>query len=193
MKRWLRRLRGAIGMGVTWGVGWALVGVLIGVAMNLGLPMRWFVRVFDAPLPALWVPGFFAGAAFSVVLGIGGRGRRFDELSLRRFAAWGALGGLVLGLIPVAAAGTGMTTATITVALGTLTVLSAASATGTLMLARMAQGGTPSVAGETVAGEALVEGEARKLSAGGAALETHPTARMRERARPHSASRPGDP
>lgn len=39
MSRWLRRIRGAVGMGVTWAVGWALVGVLIGVSTLLGLPM----------------------------------------------------------------------------------------------------------------------------------------------------------
>lgn len=192
MKRWLRRLRGAIGMGLTWGVGWALVGVLIGVAMNLGVPMEWFVRVFDAPLPALWVPGFFAGATFSVVLGIAGRRRRFDELSLSRFAAWGALGGLVLGLIPVGAAGAGMTSTTIAVALGTLTVLSAASATGTLVLARMAQGGSPPTGSEDVADEARAGGEPRKLPGGLGTLETYPTARHGERVRPDSASRAGD-
>ena len=82
MKKWLRRIRGAIGMGITWAIGWALVGILIGISWNLGVPMGWFVSVFDAPLPALAVPGFFCGAAFSLVLGIAARRRRFDELSL---------------------------------------------------------------------------------------------------------------
>jgi hypothetical protein len=138
MKRWLRRIRGAIGMGLTWAVGWSLTGVLIGVAWNLGVPMEWFIRVFDAPLPALAVPGFFAGTTFSVVLGIAGRRRRFDELSLPKFAAWGAAGGLMLGLVPIAAAGAGMSGATMAVALGTLTLLSGASATVSLAVARRA-------------------------------------------------------
>jgi hypothetical protein len=29
MKKWLRRIRGAVGMGLIWAAGWALVGVLI--------------------------------------------------------------------------------------------------------------------------------------------------------------------
>ena len=53
MKKWLRRVRGALGMGLIWAAGWALVGVLIGLSWSLGLPMEWFVEVFDAPLPAL--------------------------------------------------------------------------------------------------------------------------------------------
>ena len=140
MKKWLRRIRGAVGMGLTWAAGWALVGVLIGLSMEfLGLPMGWFVEVFDAPLPALAIPGFFSGAVFSAVLGIAGRRRRFDELSLPGFAALGAGGGLLLGLFPVAAVGTGMASAAAAVVIGTLTILSAVSASGSLMLARMAE------------------------------------------------------
>ena len=87
MKKWLRRIRGAVGMGLTWAVGWALFGVLIGVTSVLlpGLPWDLFFEVFDAPLPALAIPGFVGGALFSTVLGIAGRRRRFDELSLPRF------------------------------------------------------------------------------------------------------------
>jgi hypothetical protein len=94
MRNWQRRIRGAVGMGLTWAAGWALVGVLIGVTSRLlpSLPWDALFEVFDAPLPALAIPGFIGGALFSVVLGIAGRRRRFDELSLPRFAAWGAVG-----------------------------------------------------------------------------------------------------
>ncbi len=165
MKRWLRRIRGAVGMGLTWAVGWALVGVLIGVS-SLLLPMGWFVDVFDAPLPALAVPGFFCGATFSMVLGIAGRRRRFDELSLPRFAAWGALGGLLLGLPPVAVAGPTAGPAAIAVVLGTLTLLGAASASGTLMLARRAEDRELLDASAMVADVGLTEGEAHELLGG---------------------------
>ena len=166
MKRWLRRIRGAVGMGLTWAAGWALVGVLIGLSWSLGLPMGWFVEVFDAPLPALAIPGFFAGAVFSTVLGIAGRRRRFDELSLPRFAAWGAVGGLLLSLFPVAAVGTGAASAAVAVAIGTLTLLSAVSASGSLMLARMAEDRELLEASEDVAEVGLTEGEAQELLGG---------------------------
>ena len=149
MKKWLRRIRGAVGMGLTWAAGWPLFGVLIGVTSRLlpGLPWDSFFEVFDAPLPALAIPGFFGGALFSMVLGIAGRRRRFDELSLPRFAAWGAVGGLLLSLMPAALVAVGLAslgrpdaglwkiTATIG---GPLILLSALSACGSLMLARMA-------------------------------------------------------
>lgn len=150
MKSWLRRIRGVVGMGLTWAVGWALVGVLIGVASTVltGLPWDSFFEIFDAPLPALAVPGFFGGALFSAVLGIAGRRRRFDELSLPRFAAWGAVGGLLLSLIPATLVALGLATFgrpdlglwrfTAMIA-GPLILLCAASAAGSLMLARMGE------------------------------------------------------
>lgn len=147
MKRWLRRIRGAIGMGLTWAAGWAVVGVLIGVTSILlpGLPWDAFFRVFDAPLPALAVPGFVGGAIFSVVLGVAGRRRRFEELSLAGFAAWGAVGGLLLALVPAAMVAVGLATLgrpdlslwqmTATIAVP-LIVLSAGSASTYLLVAR---------------------------------------------------------
>jgi hypothetical protein len=149
MSKWLGRIRGAIGMGLTWAVAWALVGLLIGVSSILlpGLPWNSFFAFFDAPLPTLAVPGFFGGALFSIVLSIAGRRRRFDELSLPRFTAWGSLGGVLLSLVPATMVAVGLAnfnagrsvwqiTAVIS---GPLTLLSAASAAGSLLLARMGQ------------------------------------------------------
>ncbi len=162
MKRWLRRIRGAVGMGLTWAVAWALAGVLIGMSWSLGLPMEWFVEVFDAPLLALAIPGFFGGAVFSTVLGIAGRRRRFDELSLPRFGAWGAVGGLLLGL-PLLVALSPEAGAAI---IGTLTLLSAVSASGLLALARMAEDRELLDASAEVAEVGLTGGEAQELLGG---------------------------
>ena len=70
MQKWLKRARGALGMGLTWAVAWALFGLLIGVSSVLlpFLPWERFFDVFDAPLPALGVPGFVGGVIFSIVL-----------------------------------------------------------------------------------------------------------------------------
>jgi hypothetical protein len=83
MKKWLRRIRGAVGMGLTWAAGWALVGVLIELFID---PMGSLVDVWPT---ALAIPGFLGGAVFSAVLRIAEGRRRFDELSLPRFGAWG--------------------------------------------------------------------------------------------------------
>jgi len=163
MNRWLRRVRGAVRMGLTWAVGWALVGVLIGLSWSLGLPMEWFVEIFDAPLPALAIPGFFGGAAFSTVLGIAGRRRGFAELSLRRFGTWGAVGGLLLGLFPSLVAVSSGTASVAAAAgiVGTLTLLSAVSASGSLALARRAEEQALLDAGAEVAEVESAGGEAQ--------------------------------
>ena len=149
MTMWLRRMRGAVGTGLTWAVIWAVAGVLIGVSSNLlpGLPWNSFFEIFDAPLPALAIPGFVAGALFSVVLSAAGRKHRFEELSMPQFAAWGALGGLVLSLIPAAFVRLGAATANTPHSLwqvtavisGPFIVLSSLSAVGSLLLARRAR------------------------------------------------------
>ena len=150
MTTWLRRVRGAVGVGLTWAAAWAIVGLLIGVASNLmpGLPWNLLFDVFDAPLPALAIPGFLGGVFFSVVLGIVERHRSLAELSLPRFIAWGAVGGLLLSLLPaalvvvglasIADGGAGLWQLTAVIA-GPLTLLSAASASGSLLLARSAE------------------------------------------------------
>ena len=173
MIKWLRRVRGAVGMGVTWAVGWAGFGVLIGVASILlpGLPWDAFFKVFDAPLPALAVPGFFGGVLFSIVLGMAGRRRRFDELSVPRFAAWGALGGLLLSLLPHALVAVGLATvapgadlwqATAVIS-GPFILLSAVSAAGSLMLARKAEDRALPESSEDATEIGLSEGGAREL------------------------------
>lgn len=148
MTGWVRRIRGALGMGITWALAWALGGILIGVA-SFVVNLDWFFRVFDAPLPALGIPGFFAGAFFSIVLGIAARNRRFSELSMPRFVAWGALGGVMLTLFPALlvavglatpAAGSGVWTSLGVIA-APFVLLSAGCAAATLAIARRGERG----------------------------------------------------
>jgi hypothetical protein len=136
MKKWLRRIRGAVGMGLTWAAGWALVGVLIELLID---PMGSLVDVW---VTALAIPGFLGGAVFSAVLRIAEGHRRFDELSLPRFGAWGAVTGLLLGVLAVSA---GMASAIFpdlwlraAVIIGPTTLLSAVSAVGSALLFRYA-------------------------------------------------------
>jgi len=175
---WLRRIRGALGMGVTWAIGWALGGLLIGVSSILlpGLPWNLFFDVFDAPLPALAVPGFLGGVVFSTVLGIAGRRRRFDELSLPRFTVLGAVGGVLLGLIPAAMGAMGLARLTnpadsmwlmTAVLSGPLALMSALSAGGSLVLARLAEDRALLAASEDVADAGLTAHEVQELLGGG--------------------------
>ncbi len=136
MKKWLRRIFGAVGMGLTWAAGWALVGVLIELFID---PMGSLVDVWPT---ALAIPGFLGGAVFSAVLRIAEGRRRFDELSLPRFGAWGAVTGLLLGVLAVSA---GVASAIFpdlwlraAVIIGPTTLLSAVSAVGSALLFRYA-------------------------------------------------------
>lgn len=201
MKKWLKRVRGAVGMGLTWAAGWAFAGMLIGIASLIlpGLPWDAFFEVFDAPLPALAVPGFVGGALFSVVLGIAGRRRRFSELSLAAFTAWGALGGLLLSLVPATMVILGLATLAadipsvwpITALIsGPLTLLSAVSAAGSLLLARRAEErAEPDPVDEVEM--ALTEGEAQDLLGSGS-FHGYSAAGRGERARHDKARGPGD-
>ena len=108
MRGWLRRIRGALGMGLTWGVAGFLAGIGIELIHNVWPnPFGSMVDIWPA---ALGYPAFFGGVAFSSVLGIVGRRRRFDELSHPRFAVLGAVGGLAVSLIPAAMVAMGLAT-----------------------------------------------------------------------------------
>ena len=80
MQKWLRRIRGAVGMGFIWAVGWAVVG---------GGVMEAFVDPKGASIDmwpqTLGIAGFLGGVVFSMVLGIAAGRRRFEELSLFGF------------------------------------------------------------------------------------------------------------
>jgi hypothetical protein len=89
--KWLRRIRGAIGVGLTWAVALGAVG---------SVP-RWVFGVeTDAPIPLVFgVFGFIAGITFSALLVLTKGRRTFDQMSIRRFAGLGAIGGLLLSAL----------------------------------------------------------------------------------------------
>ncbi len=140
MNKRLRRIRAAVGMGLTWAAGWAPIGLVLGLVIggNRRIPDGFPADDWVMPLAAL---GFLGGAIFSSVLRIAAGRRGFDELSLPRFGAWGAGGGLLLGVLAVAAwrldAGFGPVLWLPAAAMiGSATLLSAVSASGSLALAR---------------------------------------------------------
>ena len=135
MKKWSRRIRGAVGMGLIWAMAWFGAGlILLLVIFVIGAPGA------DVPFPlGFGLLGFLAGVTFSGVLGIVEGRRRFDQMSLPRFAVWGGVGGFLLSGIFVLLAGLGGETL---VVLGPVFALSGAGcAVGSLALARMAEDG----------------------------------------------------
>ena len=133
MKMWWRRIRAAIGMGLTWGAAWFGAGILLARVPGF---------YSDLPFALLFAPlGFLTGIIFSgILVGIEGR-RGFERTSLWRFAGWGAASGLLLsGIFVVAAALRGASPWGEFLVFGpSLTVASAVCAAGSLAVARRAE------------------------------------------------------
>jgi hypothetical protein len=141
---WLGRIRGAVLMGMTWAVAWALVAVLVGLIVDP-----------DGSMDEMWVavgayPGFLCGAISSAMLGLPEGRRGLGELALVRVGAGGAAAGLLVSVIPFAL---GEPTSEIplwqlgVVVVGSITLLSAVSAVGSVLLLRYAaRGRTPAAA-----------------------------------------------
>ena len=163
MKSLLRRIRGAIGMGLTWGLAWFAAGMV----MMLGLLLTTGSTGADVPYPlGFGMFGFIAGVTFSGVLGLVEGRRRFDQMSLPRFAGWGAVGGFLLSAVFVSAVALLEDPSFIQnlVVLGPVFgVAGAGSAAGSLALARMAEDRELLDAGQDVADVGLSDGEAREL------------------------------
>ena len=155
MRKWLRRIRGAIGMGFTWGAAWSVAGMV----------PRWVLGFNpDVPFPIVFgVLGFVAGVTFSGLVVLAEGSRRFDQISLRRFAAWGATGGLLLSAVFAKAASLGW--GDVLAIAPTFALASAVCAAGSLAVARRAlRQELPDIRGDTVA--ELNDGEKPHLLGG---------------------------
>ncbi len=131
MPMWLKRVRATLGMGVLWAVGGMGVGGVIELLDNVlpgGLAMASKVDMWPQTLA---IPGFIGGVIFAIVLMVAARRQRFDELSMPRFAAWGALAGLALGALAMAIGAPVMF-------LGIMSLAGTVAAASSLLLARRA-------------------------------------------------------
>ena len=174
MKKWLKRIRGAVGMGLTWAVPWSAIGALVALlpgSMPVGFPgVLELILGFAAQYGVL---GFVGGATFSAVLGVTEGRHRFDQLSLPRFALWGGIGGLMMWAVSdtiglsvmslLGSVGVPGFTMTGAISAGTIVLLGAGSAAGSLSLARRADEQVLLQAGERVAEFGLTEKEVREL------------------------------
>jgi hypothetical protein len=144
-------------MGLTWAAAWFGAGLILLLIVGVGAA--------DVPFPLFFaLLGFLAGVTFSGVLGIVEGRRRFDQMSLRRFAVWGAIGGLLLSGVLVWAAGLGGEF----LVLGPVFALSGAGcAAGSLALARRAEDRELLNASADVGETGLTGDEARELDGGG--------------------------
>lgn len=166
MRKWLRRIRGAIGMGLTWAAGWAPIGAVVGVALYEILPASpiGLASVVILNATTFAALGLIGGTVFGAVLRLAEGHHRFEQLSLPRFASWGAVGGVLLGGVAVATglwgAGFGPLGACM---IGAATLMGGVSATGTLVIARKAQGQGLLQTDTKLAVEGLTEGGRDRL------------------------------
>ena len=131
MPTWFKRVRATLGMGLLWAAGGMGVGGVIELLDNVlpgGLAMASRVDMWPQTLA---IPGFIGGVIFAVLLMIAARVQRFDELSMPRFAAWGAVAGLALGVIAMAIGAPVMF-------LGIMSMAGTVAGAGSLLIARRA-------------------------------------------------------
>jgi len=96
----LRKLRGMLGVGLTWGVGWAIVMFIIGSIIGVVDPDS--IDAGEEPwriAGLVGAVGFISGAVFAAILSSAERRKSIRELSVPRAVLWGALGGAALPLL----------------------------------------------------------------------------------------------
>ena len=96
----LRKLRGMLGMGLTWGVGWGMVLFIIGSIIGVVDPDSidpgeepWRMSLLVASV------GFVSGSLFALIFSRAERRKSIRNLSVLRATLWGALGGAALPLL----------------------------------------------------------------------------------------------
>jgi hypothetical protein len=167
MKQFFRRVRGALGLGLTWGIGGFAIGMGIELVHNIWPnPLGGAVDIWPMTLA---LPGLLGGVAFSTVLGIAGRRHRFGELSLPKFAAWGAIGGLIVSLFPAAMVALGLASPNVPIweitawLAGPCVLGGAVAASGSLALARLSEDRALLAVSEDLADLGLTEEESREF------------------------------
>ena len=142
MDEMLRKLRGLLGVGVTWGAVWGVIGGVIGVVVGMVSPdaWTWSNPILDWAV-GMGLYGFVSGVGFGKILALAEGRRRLDELSLRRIAVWGVLGSAAVPLLFAAAGmfGAGTTWMEIVGAMGVTAFLGGVSAPGAVAVARRAE------------------------------------------------------
>jgi len=96
LNRLIKRVRGVLGTAFTWALAW--IGLGAGLGALAGFPLSYLLRMALNSS----VAGFIAGASFAVILSVAERNQSLEDLSLKRVALWGAVGGLLLSVIPMA-------------------------------------------------------------------------------------------
>ena len=113
MNRLVRRLRGLLGVGLTWGALWSVIGAGVGAVLGVVAPeiWGWSARVFEWTV-GMGLYGLVSGFGFGSLLFLREGGRTLFDVPLRRAAFWGVAGAaavpLLFGALGMFEAGTTM-------------------------------------------------------------------------------------
>jgi len=100
MNKLLQKLRGLLGVGITWGTLWAGIGAGIGVVIGVVRPevWQWTNPIFEWAV-GMGLYGLVSGIGFGTLLTLREGRNTLSNLSLRRTALWGLIGGAVVPLM----------------------------------------------------------------------------------------------
>ena len=100
MNRLVRKLRGLLGVGLTWGAVWSVIGAGIGTVLGVVAPEMWgwTSRVFEWTI-GLGLYGLVSGAGFGALLALREGHKTIFGVSLRRAAIWGVVGAAAAPLL----------------------------------------------------------------------------------------------
>jgi len=95
---WLRRVRGAVGIGLAWAIPWWIVGTILSPYLrtlaNAPPPQSIAGAMLDGTLIGWY--GFLAGITFSFVLGVAGRRLSFRDLTTSRIVKYAFMSSALL-------------------------------------------------------------------------------------------------
>jgi len=93
MKAIRRKVRGVLGVALTWGFLWWAIGLTVGLVIGVVDPDS--IDPGEEPIVVGWIigfVGFLSGLAFGLLLSLAEHRKTVLDLSLPRVALWGILG-----------------------------------------------------------------------------------------------------
>jgi hypothetical protein len=100
MTKLLQKARGLLGVGITWGTLWAGIGAGIGFVIGLVRPevWQWTNPIFEWAA-GMGLYGLVSGIGFGTLLTLREGRKTLSDLSIRRTAVWGLIGGAVVPIL----------------------------------------------------------------------------------------------
>jgi len=125
-------------MTVLWSAAWIPLGVVLSSVDRLSRGAQVTLGTVAADLPALAITGALSGFAFGLVLAATQRHRAFARMSVPRVVAWGIVSALITPLLIVALTLQWATLGNAAAGFVRLGIMGAATAAGTIAIARRA-------------------------------------------------------